>query len=154
MFGICRGVSERVAPPTVWTAQRHMICRAWLWILLPTVKSSDTITGFCKEGEITRRVPLRDLVKHLILRQSVFLPRIWKPLSVEFWLCQLHLFWRNQSCCSSFYFGFATGSYLQILESCGSSALDCEYKRCFRWANIIHAISVFTKPKSETLAGT
>jgi hypothetical protein len=47
-----------------------MICRAWLWILLPTVKGSDTITGFCKEGEITRRVPLRDLVKHLILRQS------------------------------------------------------------------------------------
>ena len=154
MFGICRVVSERVAPLTVWTAQSHLICRAWVWILLPTVKAPDSITGFCKEGEITWCLPLRDPVKHLMLRQTLFLPRIWKPLSVEFRLCQLLLFWKNQSGCLSFYFGFATGSDLHILESCGSSALACEDKRLLRWANIKHAISVFTKLKSGTVAGT
>ena len=46
-------------------------------------------------------------------------------VSVEF-------FWKNQSCCSSFYFGFAAGSYLHILESCSSTALDCEDKKRLR----------------------
>lgn len=154
MFGICRGVSKRVAPPTVWTAQRHMICRAWLWILLPTVKGSDTITAFCKEGEITRRVPLRDLVKHLILRQSSVSAENLKAFVSQILTVPVAPFWRNQSCCSSFYFGFATGSYLHILESCGSSALDCEDKKRLRWANIKHAISVFTKSKIGNVAGT
>ena len=154
MFGICRGVSKRVAPPTVWTAQRHMICRAWLWILLPTVKGSDTITAFCKEGEITRRVPLRDLVKHLILRQSSVSAENLKAFVSRILTVPVAPFLEKSIFCSSFYFGFSTSSDLHMLESCGSSALDCEDKKRLRWANIKHAISVFTKSKIGNVAGT